>query len=923
MSVLPSKEFSLHLIMITIKKHIFLFLALLSVISCESPSTLTKRAETALKNDELKNDIVIGIVATSTTPDFFLEGVKLALEELNQQGGVLGRKISPLFYDDEGDIEKGLDLSEKIADNLNIIAVVGHRYSDVAIPASITYEENGIVFISHGATNSGLTKYSGAFTFRNIPSDEDIGKEAARFAHRRGLKKMLIFYDRDTSGKRLAEIFDENATALGIEIVARKSYFSWQEDIPLLISDITKEYIFDGIFLGGVLPSGATVIKQMRDMGITVPILGTDLFDSPVLQSIAGRAAEGTIVSTVFDPKEPVNLTQNFVKTFKKKYGVLPDTWAAQGYDAIQLLAFAMEKSGSPVPVTISTTLRSLGNWEGVTGSYSLTSDGDIAGKSIFFKEFRNGSFEMLEREPRDNKGRFDLVESITLRLPVEGIIPTIDPGLTVDVTSIEITEQLFLGLTDYNPDNYEAVPELAHSWTVSEDGKTYRFQMRKDAFWTNGEPVTAHDVVWAIQRNIRPETKSPYAFMLYILKNAEAINTGDNTKDISELGVRAVDGYTVEFTLEYPAGYFPAMAGLWIYRPVHKKTVEKYRDNWTDPWYIQTSGSYRLAAWERGKLMILRKNPNYYEHKNVSVQEVRYYVIQESSVGLAMYENNELDIMGSTYLRLPLADIPRIKSDIRTGKEYSSKPQFCTYAYGFNTKLPPVDDPLVRKAISAAIDRELLIKIVTMGGEEPATTFTRPPVFGAVNPGEGAGISFNPEQAKKWLAQAGYPGGRGFPEITILYNISETHEKIAKAVRSFLKHYLNINVRLEARKWEDYMEYREQPTTPHMYREGWCGDYPDANNWLNEVFHPFKSANRIGWDNTEFAELMNKAREATEPEQRKTMYRRAEELLCEQECAVVPIYFETSHCLVKPRVKGWYHMAMGGQHIRNWRLEE
>ncbi len=890
-----------------------------TAIAADTPAE--QRAERAGKAE---GDVVFAVVDTSADRSLFTEGVALAVEEINQEGGLFGRKIKPVFYDDRRNLRTAQKIADKISADKDIVAVVGHRDSDIAIPLSVTYEKEGILFISPGATDPSFTAYGGSYTFRNMPSDEITGNYAARFADCRGFKKMAVFYQRESSGERLADIFHEKATDLKINIVAARSYFGWQTDFRVMLSELTKAYQFDALLVIGLIPGAAELIKQARALGIKVPIMGGYALDSQELFSVAGQAAEGVIVPAVFNPKLPVKDIRDFVRRFQSKFGVVPDSWAAKGYDAVQLLAYAVRESGSSVPIIMSSTLRILENWQGVTGNCSFTFDGDVIGKKIFFKEFRNGRFDYVKDDDHEEEkiSPFYSVEDITLRLPVEGIIPTVDPGHTEESISIEVTEQLFLGLTDLDPKTYQAVPELAQSWTVSEDGKTYIFKMRRDAVWTDGSPVTAHDVVWAVRRNIRPETKCFYAFMLFTLKNAEAVSRGD-IKDVSQIGVQAADDFTVEFTLEHPAAYFPAMAGLWPYRPLPSKTVETYGEQWTDPRNIQSNGSYKIAAWEKDIVMVLRKNPAYYDAEKVSIPEVRYYIIPESSVGLAMYENNELDIMGSSYLRLPLMELARIKDDPVLSRQYSSAPQFCTYAYAFNTRRPPVDNPLVRKAISAAIDRQLLIDLITEGNEIPASTFTRPPTFGSVDPKEGIGIRFDPNQAKRWLAEAGYPEGKGFPGITLMYNASETHAKIAEAVQTCLKYYLNIDVKPEAKEWDDFMSSLEQPRTPDMFRYGWCADYPDANAWLNDLFHPFRSSNYIGWENREFAELMDKARENSDPEARKQYYRRAEQILTEEEAVVVPLYFEIAHCLVRPRVKGWYHMAMGGQHIRDWYFEE
>ncbi len=950
-------------IMQTLKKYFILFISVLFVLSCES-DPVSERAKMAADSDESKGDIVIGIVASSDLPGLFFEGVRMAIQELNQERGVQGRKLSPIFYDDEGLPAKALEISEKLAKNPDVVAVVGHLHGKTAIPASITYERNGIIFISPGAMDPALTQYGGIFTFRNISSSEKSGRELAKFAYHKEYHKILVLYDRDSPGRRLAEIFAKSADDLGLEIVAVKSYFDWQDDIPLLLSDVVKKYDFDAVFLGGKLPSAGDIVRQLRAMGVTSPILGGDSLDSPQLSVIAGKAADGTIVSTVFDPRRSSGRTQKFIRNFKAEFGVSADASSALAYDAIRVLAHAIEKSGSSVPINVSTVLRSLENWHGIPGHYSFDTNGDVIGQSIHFKEMQGGDFEFLEAHLKKEEDRFDLIESVTLRLPVKDI-PAIDPGLALDRNAVEVVGQLFLGLTNLDPKTYEAVPELAEKWTVDEDGRIYQFQLRKDVVWTDGSPVTAHDVVWAIRRNISPETKSPRADLLYILKNAEAIHTGKikeilqtetlapediaqviaeteetidavkeptaektmktfQTEDALELlGVHATDDFTVEFTLEHPVAYFPVMAGLPVYYPLPQKLVKKYGEKWTDPEYIQTNGPYVLVVWDKNRRMILRRNPSYFDAEKISVREVRYHIIQKSSVGLAMYEDNELDIMGGAYLPLPSAELPRVKTEPMLSREYSDTPKLCTYAYAFDTGHPPVDNLLVRKAISAAIDRELLVRTALKGYGRPATTFTPPPAFGSVAPREGMGINFDPDQAKKWLAEAGYPDGEKFPEITFMYEISEARSEIAQAFQTFLKHYLNISVKLDGKEKTDYEKFIAQGNMSHIFQYEQCGDYPDADNWLYKLFHPYFSPNRSGWKNVIFAQLTDRAREITDPGERKKLYKRAEKILIEEEAVVVPIYFETSPCLVKPRVKEWYDMAMGGQHIHNWRLAE
>lgn len=533
----------------------------------------------------------------------------------------------------------------------------------------------------------------------------------------------------------------------------------------------------------------------------------------------------------------------------------------------------------------------------------------------------KNGEFVFLDYERKDESDLFNYIREFTLRIPLKRDAVTLDPGLAEDSVSAEITEQLFSGLTSLDPKTYQAVPGLAEEWKVNEQGDIYTFRLRKDALWTDGTHVSADDVVRTLRRNIRPDSKSPYSYLLYFLKNGEAIHQG-RIPDLSELGVFAPDAFTVVFRLEYPTAYFPMIVSTGIYRPVTKSIVAQYEDQWTDIENLQSNGPYRLVLWEKGRGIMLKKNPAYYDEKKVSIPEIRYYIISQYSLGLPMYENDELDIMGSSYLRIPSEDIPRIKKNPVLKNQYFEYPHFCTYAYAFNLRRPPADNPLVRKAISAAIDRQLIIDAVNGGHGEVATTCTRPPAFGAVAPDEGVGIGFDPRKARENLAQAGYPDGKGFPEFTVMYSDSDFHKKVADAIQKLLEHHLNIRVTLRPEKDETYMDALSQKDGPCMFRVKMCSDYPDADGWMS-LFNPARPIYDVGWENQEFAEIAARARKESDIEKRKAFYKRTEQILCEEEAVAIPLYFEIYHSLVNPRVKGWQHMPLGGQHIRSWSLKK
>jgi ABC-type oligopeptide transport system substrate-binding subunit len=506
------------------------------------------------------------------------------------------------------------------------------------------------------------------------------------------------------------------------------------------------------------------------------------------------------------------------------------------------------------------------------------------------------------------------------LRLPMQQDVPTLDPGLAEDSASIEVIEQLFLGLTDFDDETAEVVPELATEWSASADGLTYTFRLR-EARWSDGRPVTAAELVWAARRNIAPATASPYAYMMYGLRGAEAINTG-REPDPARLGVEAVDDRTVRFRLVRPAAYFPGVAGMWMLRPLPRWAIEAHGAAWSEPAHIVVNGPYRLTEWRRGDRLVLRRNEAYYGARAVAIPEVRYLMVPESSTGLAMYENGELDLLGGGYLSLPAPDIPRIKADPVLGRQLRITPAMCTYYLGFNTARPPLDDARVRKALSAAIDRRLLIERVVRGDQRPATTFVPTPVFGAVPPEAGVGIGHDPERARRWLAEAGYPGGKGFPPVVLMYNTSEGHARIAQAVQQMWRRELGVEVRLENQEWKVYLQTTTRADGPHIFRLAWCADYPDANNWLMEVFHPTRSANRVHWKNAEFARVTERAQAVQDPAERRRLYRRAEEILTQEEAVIAPVYFYTQVTLTPPYLQARL-APLGGNHLRDWRFTD
>jgi oligopeptide transport system substrate-binding protein len=521
---------------------------------------------------------------------------------------------------------------------------------------------------------------------------------------------------------------------------------------------------------------------------------------------------------------------------------------------------------------------------------------------------------------------------------------PTLDPALATDTTSVECDKQFFLGLTQAYKDTVDIVPELATEWSVSDDGLVWTFKMRDDVQWVNYNPetkevkelgpVTAHDVVYGVKRTINPETASDYAYVLYIIKGGEAANTGEGSLD--DVGVRAVDDYTVEFTLESPAAYFAAIAGMWVARPVPQAAIEEHGEAWTEPGNIVTNGPYLLESWEHEASMVMVKNPKYYDADNVQIERIEWVMVQEASTQMAMYENNELDVQGGNVgWPPPLEDMDRIKADPVLSKELDIAPRLCTYFYGFVTTKPPFDNPLVRKAFSAAIDRQSIIDNVTKGDQVPAIHFACPGIFGAP-PVDEVGIGTDPEQARAWLAEAGYPNGEGLGEVILMHNVSEAHAAIAQAVAAMWEETLNVDVTIETQEWKVYLQTLNKNTpvedVPHVYRMGWCADYPDENNWVHEVFNTQAGSNRTRRGcvdpnceevvPTKFDELTRQGALEQDPEKRKEIYREAERILIEEETAIAPIYHYTFVTMNKPWILERYNSNLAGDPIKDWKID-
>jgi oligopeptide transport system substrate-binding protein len=538
--------------------------------------------------------------------------------------------------------------------------------------------------------------------------------------------------------------------------------------------------------------------------------------------------------------------------------------------------------------------------------------------------------------------------QPVTLNINLDSEPPTLDPSLATDTTSVDVIRNLFVTLTQLDPITGEVQPYLATEWETDENSQTWTFTLRNDILWVQYNPstgdikqldfVTAYDVEYGVKRTLDPETASDYSYVLYIIENGRAFNTGESGVTINNVGVEALNNTTLQFTLEEPAPYFPSIASMWIAAPQPQAAIEERPDRWIEAGFIVTNGPMVLDTWSHGSELILVKNPFWPEASTgtVQIERVEALIIEEASISFAMYENNELDTAV-----VPLPEGDRVKADPILSEEFVNAPQPpCTYYYGFTNNKPPFDSRSVRQAFVQSIDRQSLIDNVTKGGQIPATSFAPPGIFGAPEPGQ-VGLEYDPEAAQAALQEYLDEQGMTLEEfnnmgITLMHNTSEGHAQIAAAIQQMWQDTLGVDVQVENQEWRVYLNTLRYTTPleemPHIWRLGWCADYADENNWVHEVFNAEAGANRLRRNcldpncnritSSEFDELTVEAQQEQDPEDRIEMYHEAERILAEDEAAYAPIYHYTTLNVTKPWLTRNFP-PLGGNDWFNWVIDQ
>jgi len=496
-------------------------------------------------------------------------------------------------------------------------------------------------------------------------------------------------------------------------------------------------------------------------------------------------------------------------------------------------------------------------------------------------------------------KGAASSARAQVLRMSIGAEPPSLDPGLATDTTSADILFNIMDPLVRLgNPPALKALPGAAASWKVR--GATVTLNLRRNVRWTNGQPVTAADYVWSWLRTISPELGADYAYQFYGIKGAEAYNGCKSNCGAlrAKVGVKAIGRSKLRVQLISPQPWFIQQLSHTSFLPVHRATVEKYGNKWTEPGNIVTTGPFKLASWKHDASITLVKNTKWRNAKSVKLNRINMSIIVDGTTAENAFSAGNIDVNTTG---VPPVDIPKWKKT-KFWKVYKA---LGTYYYGFNVK--NVSDVNQRRAMAFAIDRSQIVKYITQAGQVPARGFTPAGIAGGPTITKHSTMPAKAQKAKarSFMAKVRNPK----KDIKLYMNNSPGHVKIATAVQAFWKE-LGLDVTLKVMEWKQYLQFLGPPPNSDVdvYRLGWIYDFPDAYNglvlWLSD-----SGNNNTNWKNAKYDGLIKKATKTPATAKRYKLYQAAEDMLTgpKGSLPVMPIYWYTFTALVKNNVKGFF----------------
>ena len=461
----------------------------------------------------------------------------------------------------------------------------------------------------------------------------------------------------------------------------------------------------------------------------------------------------------------------------------------------------------------------------------------------------------------------------------------SLDPAIITGQPDIRASTAIFEGLTRLDPKTAGARPGLAEKWEISPDGLVYTFHLRTNLVWSTGEPITADDVIYSWLRALDPKTASDYAGQLYFLKNGEDYNTG-KIKDPSLVGCKALDRYTVRAELRNPTAFFLDLCAFPTLAVVPRQTIEKYGDRWLMIRPLPASGPYELVTWRLRDKIRLRKNERYWDAANTKLDIVDLLPITSPPTALNLYETGVADVVWDKDL------VPTELLDVLSKRpDFHSFSELGTYFVRINVTRPEFQDPRVRQALALAVDKERIIRKIIKSGGIVANSLT-PPGTARYHPPKGLG--YDPEKARQLMAEAGYPGGKGFPRIEYMFNASsggasKAHEQVGVELQQMWHDELGIEVELHQVEWGTFLQDLSK-CDYDIARSSWIGDYNDADTFLN-MFMSDNGNNQTGWKNADYDGLIRSADEQLDPAAREKKFQQAETMLLRDASPIIPLY--------------------------------
>ncbi|GIO30529.1 MULTISPECIES: peptide ABC transporter substrate-binding protein [Paenibacillus] len=482
---------------------------------------------------------------------------------------------------------------------------------------------------------------------------------------------------------------------------------------------------------------------------------------------------------------------------------------------------------------------------------------------------------------------------------------PTFDPAQAQDSQAHTVLNMMYEGLVRLD-ENSKPVPGVAEKWDISSDGLKYVFHLRKDAKWSNGDPVTAKDFVFAWQRVLDPNSTPapPYAYQLYYIKGAEEYNN-KKTTDFNQVGVKATDDYTLEVTLKNPTPYFLSLTSFYTFYPVHQSV--KDNPKWAaDPKTMITNGPFTLTTWTTGQKIEVTKNANYWDNKDIKLNKITMSLSNSGATELSSYRSGQLDYAGNPNGEIPTDQMPAVKKELKN--ELNLKPIGSVYFYQFNVTAKPFDNAKIRKAFTMALSRQEIVEKVTQSEEKPAFGFVPPGIAGEKEDfrteHKDDYFTENMDEAKKLLQEGMKEEGyTTLPPVTLIYNSSEKHKKIALAVADMWKRNLGVNVQTENQEWGVFLKNRRS-LNYQIARAGWSPDYNDPMTFF-DLWTSKSGNNDIGFKNKEYDALVSDALASSDNAKRMDDFVKAEKLLIQDQQVLLPIYYYTNVALIKPNLKG------------------